>query len=232
MEVLCPLTEEKRQSIDEMLAKRPTYNIVQINGQRLYRPENDDNLKEPKKGSEVFIGALPRDCYEDELVPVFETIGTIRRLRLMMDFSGTNRGYAYVLYSDPSIAKEAAERLDGHELRPNRSIGVTVSYDKRRLFIGGIPKNKKKKDVLKEMKKVTDGVKDVILYMSVYNYKNRGFCFVDYESHHDAAMARRRMGDGYVLWGKYEVRVDWANPEPEVGDEIMSKVSNCQSIVT
>jgi len=223
--IKCPLDEDRLKIIDEMLANRPNYKIEQINGQRLYRVENDEQMAEPMRGSEVFIGRLPRDCYEDELVPIFEEIGPIRRLRLMMDFSGTNRGYAFVVYRDPETARMASERLDGFQIRPNHYIGVMVSWDKRRLFIGGIPKNKKKKEVMNEMRKVTEGVRDVILYMSVYNHKNRGFCFVEYETHRDAAMARRRMGDGFLLWGKYEVRVDWAEPEPEVTEEEMSKVT-------
>ena len=40
----------------------------------------------------VFI----RDCFEDELVPVFASVGKIYELRLMIEFSGTNRTYCYV----------------------------------------------------------------------------------------------------------------------------------------
>ena len=37
-----------------------------------------------------------RDCFEDELVPVFASVGRIYELRLMIEFSGTNRTYCYV----------------------------------------------------------------------------------------------------------------------------------------
>ena len=43
-------------------------------------------------GSEVFIGKLPRDLFEPEVIPVCEKVGKIYELRMMMDFSGTNRG--------------------------------------------------------------------------------------------------------------------------------------------
>ena len=42
-----------------------------------------------------------RDCFEDELVPVFASVGRIYELRLMIEFSGTNRTYCYVRYSFP-----------------------------------------------------------------------------------------------------------------------------------
>ena len=41
---------------------------------------------------------LIRDCFEDELVPVFASVGKIYELRLMIEFSGTNRTYCYVRY--------------------------------------------------------------------------------------------------------------------------------------
>lgn len=55
--------------------------------------------------------------------------------------------------------------------------------------------------------------------------KNRGFAFVEYENHRAAAVARRKfMPNRLQLWGK-TVAVDWAEPEPVVDDEVLSKVT-------
>lgn len=54
----------------------------------------------PPRGCEVFVGKIPRDMYEDELVPLFERAGRIYEFRLMMEFSGENRGYAFVMYTN------------------------------------------------------------------------------------------------------------------------------------
>lgn len=144
----------------------------------------------------------------------------------MMDFSGSNRGYAFVTYADPVQAKKAVRELDNFEIRKGRFIGVCKSVDNCRLFVGGIPKTKSKDEILAEMKKVTDGVVDVILYSSVTDKsKNRGFAFVEYENHRAAAMARRKLIPGKIqLWG-HEIAVDWAEPEPEVDEETMAKVT-------
>ncbi len=54
--------------------------------------------------------------------------------------------------------------------------------------------------------------------------KNRGFAFVEYESHSVAAMAQRKLIPGRIqLWG-HTIAVDWAEPEQEVDDEVISKV--------
>ena len=66
---------------------------------------------------------------------------------------------------------------------------------------------------------------DVIVYPSASDKtKNRGFAFVEYDSHRSAAMARRKLMNGRVqLWG-HSIAVDWAEPELEVAAEIMSQV--------
>lgn len=92
--------------------------------------------------------------YEDELVPVFERAGHIYEFRLMMEFSGENRGYAFVMYTTREAAQRAIALLDNYEIRPGKFIGVCVSLDNCRLFIGSIPKDKKKEEIQEEMMKV------------------------------------------------------------------------------
>jgi len=40
---------------------------------------------------------------EDEIIPIFEKIGKLYLFRLMMDFSGTNRGYAFATYTNKQV---------------------------------------------------------------------------------------------------------------------------------
>ncbi|KAK3698365.1 hypothetical protein RRG08_022926 [Elysia crispata] len=201
------------------------YPLVQENGQRKFGPPPGFKGPPPPRGCEVFVGKVPRDLYEDELVPVFQKAGNIYELRLMMDFSGTNRGFAFVTYCQRSEAKRAVKELNNFEIRKGRFLGVCSSVDNCRLFVGGIPKNKVKEDIFTEMSKVTQGVVNVIVYpCAVDKTKNRGFAFVEYESHRAAAMARRKLVPGTVeLWGQ-PIKVDWAEPEPEADEDVMSQV--------
>ena len=53
------------------------YNVTQRNGQRIFGgPPPNWKGPAPDKGSEVFVGKVPRDMYEWELVPLFETVRT------------------------------------------------------------------------------------------------------------------------------------------------------------
>ncbi|XP_017573249.1 probable RNA-binding protein 46 isoform X1 [Pygocentrus nattereri] len=208
------------------LMEKTGYSMVQENGQRKFGgPPPGWEGPPPPRGCEVFVGKIPRDMYEDELVPVFERAGRIYEFRLMMEFSGENRGYAFVMYTTRESAQRAIHLLDNYEIRPGKFIGVCVSLDNCRLFIGSIPKDRKKEEIQEEMIKVTDGVVDVIVYPSATDKsKNRGFAFVEYESHKAAAMARRKLIPGtFQLWG-HTIQVDWAEPEKDVDEETMQRV--------
>uniref|UniRef100_A0A3P8TMA9 RNA-binding protein 47 n=1 Tax=Amphiprion percula TaxID=161767 RepID=A0A3P8TMA9_AMPPE len=207
------------------LMERTGYTMVQENGQRKYGPPPGWNAPSPPRGCEIFVGKIPRDVYEDELVPVFESVGRIYEMRLMMDFDGKNRGYAFVMYTEKHEAKRAVRELNNYEVRPGRLLGVCSSVDNCRLFIGGIPKTKKREEILEEVSKVTEGVLDVIVYASAADkMKNRGFAFVEYESHRAAAMARRKLMPGRIqLWG-HQIAVDWAEPEIDVDEDVMETV--------
>ncbi|XP_019486971.1 PREDICTED: heterogeneous nuclear ribonucleoprotein R isoform X2 [Hipposideros armiger] len=174
----------------------------------------------------VFVGKIPRDLYEDELVPLFEKAGPIWDLRLMMDpLSGQNRGYAFITFCGKEAAQEAVKLCDSYEIRPGKHLGVCISVANNRLFVGSIPKNKTKENILEEFSKVTEGLVDVILYHQPDDKKkNRGFCFLEYEDHKSAAQARRRLMSGKVkVWGNV-VTVEWADPVEEPDPEVMAKV--------
>ncbi|KAM9769879.1 RNA-binding protein 47 isoform 6-T11 [Menidia menidia] len=207
------------------LMERTGYTMVQENGQRKYGPPPGWSGPSPPRGCEIFVGKIPRDVYEDELVPVFESVGRIYEMRLMMDFDGKNRGYAFVMYTEKHEAKRAVRELNNFEVRPGRLLGVCSSVDNCRLFIGGIPKTKKREEIMEEVSKVTEGVLDVIVYASAADkMKNRGFAFVEYESHRAAAMARRKLMPGRIqLWG-HQIAVDWAEPEIDVDEDVMETV--------
>ncbi|ESN92124.1 hypothetical protein HELRODRAFT_89884 [Helobdella robusta] len=142
-----------------------------------------------------------------------------------MDFSNSNRGYCFVTYTNKEDAKRAIVEMNNYEIRPGQRLGVCASVDNCRLFVGGIPKEKTKAEILSEIELVTVGVKDVIVYTDIYDKsKNRGFAFVEYNTHRDAAMARRKLVPGRIKLFGCTIAVDWAEPEREVSDDVMLMV--------
>ena len=137
-----------------------------------------------------------------------------------MDFSGSNRGFCFVRYTDREHAKRAVKELNNFEIRPNKFLGILHSVDNRKLWVSGIPRNLTSDQIMAscrfnkcdahlrgriieifafvplqaEMQKLTDGVRDVILYSSQTDKsRTRGYAFVEYESHRAAALARRKL---------------------------------------
>ena len=144
----------------------------------------------------------------------------------MMDFSGSNRGYLFVRYTNREEAKRAVKELNNYEIKPGKSIGVINSVDNRKLWISGIPKDRSAEEIKQEMANYTDGVTSVYLYNShTDKKKTRGYAFIEYVTHRAAALARRKLVPGRITLFDQEIdRVDWAEPENEVDEEIMAKV--------
>ncbi|KAK2105253.1 hypothetical protein P7K49_014767 [Saguinus oedipus] len=175
---------------------------------------------QPGIGTEVFVSKIQRDLNEDELVLLFEKANPIWDLRLMTDsLFGQNRGYAFITFCGKEAAKEALKLpfkqlpFDGYEIHPGKQLGVCISLANNRIFVGSIPKNKTKENILKEFSKVTEGLVDVILYHQPDDKKKKwGFCFLECEEHKSAAQARCQLMSGKVkVWGNV-VTVEWVYP--------------------
>ncbi|XP_034938338.1 heterogeneous nuclear ribonucleoprotein R-like isoform X13 [Chelonus insularis] len=211
----------------KMILERTGYPLDVTTGQRKYGgPPPNWEGPTPGNGCEVFCGKIPKDMYEDELIPLFEKCGKIWDLRLMMDpMSGTNRGYAFITFTNREAAQQAVRELNDYEIRKGKKIGVTVSYNNHRLFVGNIPKNRDRDDLFEEFTKHAPGLTEVIIYSSPDDKKkNRGFCFLEYESHKAASLAKRRLSTGRIkVWG-CDIIVDWADPQEEPDEQTMAKV--------
>jgi len=109
---------------------------MQRNGQRIIGGPPEGWIgPPPSRGCEVYVTRIPRDCFENELVPIFSKIGPIYEHRLMMEHNGTNRGYGYVRFTSLEDAKESIKMLNNYEIRPGRYLVVTKSVDNRRLLM-------------------------------------------------------------------------------------------------
>lgn len=213
------------------------WKVVTVKRQRIYTPSWDPP---PKWGCEVFLYNVPRDMFEDELLPVVlleEGQGRLHQLRLPMDYSGRNRGFAFVTYYTPQEAKSAIRMLDGFEIRPGHYLKADVSIDNRKLYVGGIPKEWTRERVEAEVLRACVGVGGTPLAgifvprgeKNNTTSKNRGYAFIEYDDHSAAATARRKFQEERLSLGDLvEVVVDWAQPKwKKVNSADSDKVSTC-----
>lgn len=223
---------EKKPGPDETKIKeildRTGYELDYTTGQRKYGgPPPNWDANQPGAGHEVFCGKIPKEIFEDELIPLFEKCGKIWDLRLMMDpMTGLNRGFCFTTFCDKDGAHEAVKQLDNYEIKPGKRLKVNISVANLRLFVGNIPKSKSKDEIQEEFKKLTEHLTDVIIYSSPDDSKkrNRGFAFLEYSTHKDASVAKRRIGNGRTRVFGCDIIVDWADPQEEPDHDVMNKV--------
>ncbi|KAK0053525.1 heterogeneous nuclear ribonucleoprotein R-like isoform X1 [Biomphalaria pfeifferi] len=220
-----PLVKGPDEAKLKEILDRTGYSLDVTTGQRKYGgPPPGGDPTPPGTGHEIFCGKIPKDVFEDELIPLFEKCGQIWDMRLMMDpLTGLNRGYGFITFCEKEAAQEA---LHNYEIRPGKQLKVNISIANVRLFVGNIPKNKSREEIKEEFGKRTDGLVDVIVYGSADNpkQKNRGFAFLEYETHKQASNAKRKLQAGHPKFWQCDVIVDWADPMEEPDDETMSKV--------
>ncbi|XP_063302294.1 dead end protein homolog 1-like [Pelobates fuscus] len=194
-------------------AKETKINLVQVNGQRKYGGPPPDWVGEaPGIGSEVYIGKIPQNMYENKLIPLFQTVGKLYEFRLMMTFSGLNRGFAYARYASRRRAHAAIATLNGFEIVCGHRIIVSRSTEKCELLLSRIPRLLEPTLLKKMLQEITFGVEGVLLYENPVN-PNEKMAIVKYRTHRAAAMAKKKLRqDPQCICGHF-IAVEWLNSE-------------------
>lgn len=196
--------------------------VEQRNGQRQTICVTLPELPRDITDNEVFVGKLPRELFEDELLPFMEQAGQVYKIRLMMDFGRTNRGYGFVRYVRPQDAAAACAKLNGTRIRPNDPpVGVLPSFDNKRLFLGNLP-NCNKLELLKQLSEVLEDVESVDFPDDASPLRNSRYAFVTFKSHTAATKARRLLVPGNVKICGRDITCDWAKTDRPINRKINS----------
>ncbi|XP_071358646.1 dead end protein 1-like [Trachinotus anak] len=201
------LNLERVQALETWL-RTTDIKLTQVNGQRKYGgpPEGWDGPT-PGARCEVFISQIPRDAYEDLLIPLFSSVGPLWEFRLMMNFSGQNRGFAYAKYSSSSVAADAIRLLHGFMLAPGFRLSVCHSTEKRHLCIEGLPATTRQEDLLQVLRALAEGVERVSLKTGpgIEGVS----AIVAFSSHHSASMAKKILMGAFKKQFALIVSIKW-----------------------
>ncbi|XP_028668368.1 dead end protein 1 [Erpetoichthys calabaricus] len=202
--------------------------LTQVNGQRKYGgPPPGYTGKPPIFGCEVFVSRFPRDVYEDKLLPLFQQVGILYEFRLMMNFSGQNRGFAYAKYTTPEAADAAVLLLNNYPLTKEYQISVVKSTEKRHLKLIDLPCNMEEKKLLNFLRSISPGVEK--LYLNVAPQDNlKKTAVVEYVSHYAASMAKRVLSEGFLKRFDITIFVKWKrqNIQTEVSKDSSDLAKN------
>ncbi|XP_073005048.1 uncharacterized protein [Typha latifolia] len=182
------------------------------------------------KGSEIFVGGMPRTVTENMIRELFSPCGEIIEVRMMKDQSGNSKGFCFVRFMTKEAALQAQKEKNRVMLQ-GKNIGVALSSDQDSLFFGNLRKEWCSEEFDKLVRQAFQDVLSVDLAMPSSSENssagrkqlNRGFAFVRFSSHADAARAYRIGSKSDFLLGGLHPSIDWAE-EPEIDPEEMAKI--------
>ncbi|NXM73804.1 DND1 protein, partial [Serilophus lunatus] len=186
--------------------------LVQINGQRRYGGPPPGWVGPPPHDTEVYIGRLPQDMYEDALIPLFQSVGELYEFRLMMTFSGLNRGFAYAKYSTQHGARTAIAAFNKFQVRQGWAIVVCHSMQKHELTLEGLDASLSQGELEAMLQQATEGVLSVTLHASPYQRQAK-LAVLKYSSHQAAALAKKALMEGNLRLRGSGVKVKWLHPD-------------------
>ncbi|NXI86102.1 DND1 protein, partial [Rhipidura dahli] len=187
--------------------------LVQINGQRRYGgPPPGWMGGPPPAGTEVYIARLPQDIYENTLIPLFESVGKLYEFRLMMTFSGLNRGFAYARYASLQDAQKAIATFHRFQVREGCAIVVCRSTQKRELIVSGLDVSVNQQELEAMLQMVTEGILSVTLHASPHQ-RHTKLAVLKYRSHEAASLAKKALMEGNLRLGEAGMRVNWLDPQ-------------------
>ncbi|CAN6338705.1 unnamed protein product [Urochloa humidicola] len=190
----------------------------------------DEQDRRAGKGTEVFVGGLPRSATESTLREVFSPCGEIVDVRIMKDQNGLPKGYAFVRFAKREYANTAKRQKNGIELQGKRLV-VDLSMDHDTLFFGNLCKEWTPEEFEELIHKTFKDVVSVDLAMasnpgsSRKRHVNRGFAFVRFSSHSAAArVIRIGSRTDFMLGDILHPAINWADKESHVDDDEMAKI--------
>eukprot|EP00210_Caulerpa_lentillifera_P001713 g1646.t1 len=163
------------------------------------------------KEAVVFVGGLPLDVKEWELIETFEKYGEIRNVDLKLP--ARPPGFAFIQFSDPRDAQAAVDGKDGYDFfgyrirvelshggyrsrtggyyrnKGSKMFGVSKKTEYR-VVVTGLPRSCSWQDLKDHMRKAGD-----VTYADVINVRDGLIGLVDYATEDDMRYAIRKLDD-------------------------------------
>ena len=202
-----------RSELELLTCKSPTselkYRVFQIYGQKYVKLLNPTG--DPEPSTEVFVSNIPRSISVDSLFKFFARCGDIYQIRLLMDFSGCNRGKCFVQYQRVRASREAICCLHDEHIDEEHRIVVKLSLNNNRLILKSIPEWVSEQFVRDVVVRVMgEGLTGIAIKKSRVPYKN--YCFCTYRDHQFAIMAHKKSWPFLNVAGMV-IDVHWAVPK-------------------
>ncbi|GJW28068.1 nucleotide-binding alpha-beta plait domain-containing protein [Tanacetum coccineum] len=165
---------------------------------------------------EIYVGKLDKATVEDDLVNVFQQFGELESTRIVRNHdTKKSKGFAFVRFASADQAMRALSELkDGVEVR-GKLVKISKSQNNKTLFLGNISKTWSKEEVLQQLAQY--GIEHIEMIRVPEDISNnrkvkagdtkskkkiKGFAFLEFSTHSDAAAAFQRLKKPDVVFGR------------------------------
>jgi hypothetical protein len=199
-----------RAAEELLICDQQRYRVYQINGQKHVKLLDPDQFPEPM--SEVFASNLPRDLSVETLFVFFLRCGKIFEVRLLMDYSGSNRGKCFVRYMRVEASRRAVCCLDNEPITDDHRVAVNLSMDNTQLILKRIPACVPD-DWLRAViwEAMGEGLVNISMKPSRIPFSK--YCFCTFVDHQFAMRAHRKVWPFIHLGPVVSISVNWAVPK-------------------
>lgn len=211
--------ERMYQSIPADLTK---YEIRQMNGCRTNKALNWVG-PEPPNSCELFVKNIPRTFKGEDLWPLFERYGRIYIIRVLMDYTDFNRGFAYVKFSRESEAALCMELMNHYFVFSGYRLNIHRSIDKNRLFANQLPRKVSIEEIKAKFKEIFPELLSIEVPKSDRESdgsQHRGFALLDFNSHQEAMCAKKLVYSGILEIWETPIKINWARPQEHQEDDL------------
>ncbi|KAL8044176.1 hypothetical protein ABFS82_08G029800 [Erythranthe guttata] len=180
------------------------------------------------RGTEVFVGGLPRSITEEKIHKIFSACGEIVEIRMIKDQLGNLKGFCFVRFATKESAARAVMEKAGTVL-DGKTIGVLPSSEQVTLYFGNLNKAWSADEFKRLVLQVFPDIESVDLPSvndtpSGQKHRNRGFAFVKFCSHAAAARAQRVGSQPDFRLGNLHPAVQWAEEGHEKNPSELAKI--------
>lgn len=111
------------QSKDRVMSLKQGFEMIELPQDDLERIQ--ENLSQGKPAgflgeAKVYVGNVPFECHEDDLMVEFSKVGEVGEVSLVRDEEGRNRGFGFVTMRTKEGGQAAIEQVDGAVVRGRR----------------------------------------------------------------------------------------------------------------
>eukprot|EP00249_Psilotum_nudum_P016199 c25712_g1_i2 orf=282-1604(+) len=169
----------------------------------------------------LFVGQIPRQMTEEELLPVFQEAGDVREISIIRDkATKMSRGCCFLIYATKEEADNAIDMFHNKRKLPPLNTPLQVKYAdgelerlEHKLFVGMLPKSASAEDITKIFSPYGE-IKELTVIKG--SQASKGCAFLKYGTRYQAMLAIKALNGTFKMEGSTSALVvKWADTEKE-----------------